>query len=203
MSDGATSRRTQVIRFAAVLVASFLFGGLTFPAQGALPAALGSFANSASGWTLLTVLVVMWSRARPGPAAVLGAVSFVLLVLGYTAAAFLGDLAYSPLLFSIVGIVVGPFVGVAAAWLRSESSRRTAAGAALLAGIGVGESVYGLTVISATTSPVYWVLIGTAGLTLLAGICAQRIRDAGSVVLAVTGTAIIATGFVLAYMSLG
>jgi len=45
-------------RGAVVLVASFLLGGLTSYAQGFLPDAAAPFANSASGWTLLTALLV-------------------------------------------------------------------------------------------------------------------------------------------------
>lgn len=201
-NDGPGTRRGQAVRFVVALVASFLLGNLTFHAQGLLPEAFSSFANSSSGWTLLTALLVAWSRARPAPAAALGASSFVLLVLGYTAAAYLGGLAYNPLLFSVVAVVAGPFVGIAVAWLRSPCSRRTALGTALLAGIGVGESIYGLTVISASTSPIYWVMIGVAGLVVLAT-SIGRIRNTGNVLLAVAGTAVIATTFVLAYVSLG
>ena len=100
-----------------VVVASFLLGGVTSYAQGFLPDAFASFANSASGWTLLTALLLFWSRLRTAPAALLGAVSFVLLVLGYTVASQVRGYVYDPLLFSAVGVVAGPFVGVAASWL--------------------------------------------------------------------------------------
>jgi hypothetical protein len=52
-----TSRPT--IRFGTVTVLSFLLGGLTSYAQGGfLPDSFASFANSASGWTVLTALLV-------------------------------------------------------------------------------------------------------------------------------------------------
>jgi len=191
----------SLVRWGAVVLLSFLLGGLTSYAQGFLPEALSSFANSASGWTVLTALLVYWSRARTAPAAVLGAVSFVLLVVGYMVAADLRGYVYNPLFFSVVGVVVGPFVGVAASWLRTAGVR-AALGTALLAGIGVGEAIYGLTVVGDTTSPVYWTLIGVAGLALLAGQIARRIRGVLPVVLALGGTALLAAGFLVAYTSM-
>ncbi|MFI8526586.1 DUF6518 family protein [Promicromonospora sukumoe] len=190
-----------LVRSGIVVVLSFLLGGLTSYAQGFLPDAFASFANSASGWTVLTALLVYWSRVRTAPAAVLGAVSFVLLVLGYTVAADLRGFYYDPLLFSVVGVVAGPFVGVAAAWLRADGVR-AALGTALLAGIGVGEAVYGLTIIRETTSPVYWTVIGVAGLALLAGVLVRRVRGVLPVALAVGGTVVVAAAFYLAYSSL-
>ncbi len=110
-----------------VAVLSFALGFLTSCAQGFLPDAFASFANSASGWTQLTALLVCWSRLTGGPAAVLGAVSFMLLVLGYTAAPEVRGFSYSPLLFSVVGVLAGPFVGVAASWLpRPDCGPRSA-----------------------------------------------------------------------------
>ncbi|MFJ3406455.1 DUF6518 family protein [Promicromonospora sp. NPDC090134] len=190
-----------VVRAGVVVVLSVVLGGLTSYAQGFLPDAFASFANSASGWTVLTALLVLWSRLRTAPAAVLGAVSFVLLVLGYMAASQVRSYVYDPLLFSAVGVVAGPFVGVAASWLRATGVR-AALGAALLAGIGVGESVYGLKVVRETTSPVYWTVIGVAGLALLAGLLVRRVRGALPVALAAGGTVLVAATFFLAYSSL-
>ncbi len=53
-------------RAAIVAAASLLLGAATFFAQGSLPDALRSFANSASGWTLVTVLLLNWIRVRAG-----------------------------------------------------------------------------------------------------------------------------------------
>jgi hypothetical protein len=189
-------------RAVAVLAASFLLGGLTSFAQGFLPDAAAPFANSASGWTVLTALLVGWARARTWPAAALGAASFVLLVLGYTAVADLRGFFYDPTLFGVVGLVVGPFVGVAAAWLR-RAGVRAALGTALLAGVGLGESVYGLTTVVETTGATYWDAVGIAALGLLATMLARRLRGALPVSVATAGTAVVATAFVLAYRALG
>jgi hypothetical protein len=187
------------VRITVAVVLSLLLGGLTSYAQGGLlPDAFSSFANSGSGWTVLTVLLVYWSRARTVPAAVLGAVSFVLLVLGYTVAAQLRGFVYDPVLFSVVGVVVGPFVGVAASWLRATGVR-AALSTALLGGIAVGECVYGLTVVRETTSPVYWTVIGVAGLALVVWTLARRVRGGLPVALASGGSLVVAAAFYLAF----
>jgi hypothetical protein len=190
-------------RAAVVAAASFLFGALTFFAQGFLPDAVRSFANSASGWTLVTVLLLTAVRAGPAAAVLLGATSFVLLTLGYSAAAQLRDLFYDPTLFALVGVVVGPFVGVATSWLRAVHPWQAALGTALLAGIGVGEARFGLTTVADTTSPVYWVLIGAAALALLVAMLVHRIRGVLWKLLAVVGTCLTAAAFVVSYQSLG
>ncbi len=189
-------------RAGAVSVASFVVGVFTSYTQGALPDAWRSFANSATGWTLLTVLLVFAARASTRLAAVLGAMSFVLLVLGYTAGAQLQGLSYNPVLFGVVGLVVGPFVGVAAAWLRARGVH-AALGTALLSGIFIGEAVYGLTVIADSTGPEYWVAAGAVGLLLLIGMLALRVRGGVPAMIAILGTAAVAAAFLVAYTALG
>lgn len=186
-------------RSAVVVIASFLSGVGTFFAQGFLPDAVTSFANSASGWTLVTVLLLWWARVHTALAALLGAASFALLTLGYSAAAQLQDLYYDPTLFVAVGVVVGPFVGIATSWLRSVSSWQAATATTLLAGIGVGESAYGLTVVADTTSPAYWALIGAVAIALLVAMLLLRIRGVQWRLLAVVGTGVTAGAFVTAY----
>ncbi len=196
--DRTRSRRTALLRSGIVLLASFALGFLTFFAQGALPDWFASFANSASGWTVLTVLLVLWSR-QPWPiAAPLGAASFVLLTVGYSVASSVQGLYYNPTMFALVGVVAGPFVGVAASWLSARGVRAALATSAL-AGVGLGEAVYGLTVVGDTTSPVYWTIIGATALGLLAWMLAKRIRGALPIALAVLGTAAVAGAFVAVY----
>ncbi len=189
-------------RASTVVVLSFLLGGLTSYAQSLLPESFSSLANSASGWTLITVLLIASTRVRPVPAALLGATSFVLLTLGYTVVSDLRGYTYDPLLFSLVGLLVGPFVGLATTWLR-EHDLRAALATATLSGIAVGEAVYGLTVVDASTSPVYWTLIGLAGLSLLAVMVTRRIQGSVPITLALGCTAVVAAGFLAAYQNLG
>lgn len=100
-----------------------------------------------------------------------------------------------------MGIVAGPFIGAAALALRRRPLH-AALGAGLLAGLLVGEAVYGLTVVGDTTSPVYWWISGAGGVLLL-GAMAFRIRRPGLIVLAAALTSSIAAAFLLAYQLLG
>lgn len=181
----------------AIVIASVAAGALTSYAQGFLPQYASSLANSPSGWTLVTAGLVFGSRLPARWAAPLGAVSFVLLVLGYTAAADVRGYHYEPLRYSVIGIVVGPFVGAAAAWLRANSLRAALA-TCLLAGIGLGDTVYGLTTIRETTSPVYWVAIGAVSVVLVIAMFARRIRGALPSAIALAGTPLVAGAFVIA-----
>ncbi|MDN5851850.1 MAG: DUF6518 family protein [Actinomycetia bacterium] len=201
--DAAAHRtRNKAMATASVAIASFALGALTSYAQGFLPDDARSFANSASGWTLVTAGLVFWSRLPARWAAPLGATSFVLLVLGYTVAAEFRGFHYEPLRFSVVGFVVGPFIGTAAAWLRA-SPLPAALATSLLAGIGIGEATYGLTTISETTSPAYWVAIGIVGVALVVAMIANRIRGAPSVATVLVGTPVVACVFIVAFRVLG
>ncbi|SEB66142.1 hypothetical protein SAMN04489806_1434 [Paramicrobacterium humi] len=184
-----------------MLAASLLLGGLTSCAQGLLPEWATSFANSSSGWTLLTAVLVFAARAAWGMSAVLGAGSFVLLTVGYAMVSTMRGFYYDPMFFSVIGVLVGPFVGVAACWLR-DRGLRAALGTAALAGIGIGDALYGLTVVASTTSPVYWGAIGVLSLALIAGMLVRRIRGVVPVVIAVLGSAAVAAAYLLAFRAL-
>ncbi|MDZ5663608.1 DUF6518 family protein [Nocardioides sp. S-58] len=190
-------RRTSVIT-AAVVGTSLLLGGLTSWAQGVLPDALAPFANSPSGWTLLTVLVVATARPSLGAGAALGVASFVSLVLGYTAASELRGLSYDPVLWGVVGVVAGPVVGAAAAAVVDRRPVVAAVGAGVLAGVLVADGIYGLTVVGGSTSPVYWTLCLVAGCALV-GTTAVRLRSpaaaAGVVASAAAATGVLTVGY--------
>ena len=175
-----------------------MLGAATSWAQGVLPDALESFANSPSGWTLLTVLMVGVVRPPVALGAVLGVLSFVSLVLGYTVASEVRGLSYDPLFWSVVGVVAGPFVGAAAAVLVGRHVIGTALGAGALAGALIADGIYGLTVVAGTTSPVYWVLCLVGGVALV-GVVAVRLRTRVAVVTllatAVVATAVLSAGF--------
>lgn len=179
-----------------VVTASLVLGGLTSWAQGVLPDALASLANSVSGWTLLTALLVAAVRPSLAAGALLGVVSFVCLVLGYTIASQLRGLAYDPVLWSAVGVVAGPFVGAAAAAVVGHHALRAALGAGALAGVLIADATYGLTVVAASTSAVYWTLCLALGVALVV-VTAIRVRTPYAVA-ALCGTAAVATGVITA-----
>ena len=67
----------------------------------------------------------------------------------------------------------------------------------------IGEAIFGLTVVNETTEPTYWVVIGAIGLALLLVMLIRRLRGAGPIILAITGTAAIAAAFVPIYTFVG
>jgi hypothetical protein len=191
-----------IFQLVGVVAASAVLGGVTSYAQTFLPDALRSFANSASGWTLLTVLVVLACRARTAPSAFLGGASFVALVLGYQMVSGLRGYPTSETLFLIIGIIVGPFVGVAASWLRREGWR-AALGCAALSGIAVGEAIYGLALLSDTTGWVYWTLVGAIGIGLLVFTVLRRLHTVRTRLLAITLVPVVGAAFFFAYWAAG
>lgn len=193
--------RRVTLQLVSVVAASLVLGGATSFLQLVLPEALSPFANSASGWTLLTALLVAACRARTAPSALYGAASFVALVLGYQVVSTLRGFPTSEELFLVIGVLAGPVVGVAASWLR-RPGWRAALGAGVLGGIALGECAYGLVLVLASTGWVYWTLIGAAGLALL-GAAATRPAQHGHRLLAVAVGIVVAVLFFFAYAGVG
>ena len=166
---------TLLVQLASIITVSLALGALTSFAQGV--EALSSFANSVSGWTILTATLVALLRPPLGWGAALGAASFVSLVLGYTIASELRGLTYDPAFWGLVGLCAGPVVGAAAAATMSAGWRR-ALGSAVLAGILLTDALYGLTVVSATTAAGYWIVVLVLAGVLLVAVAATRPRSA-------------------------
>jgi hypothetical protein len=185
-----------------VLIPSYLIGIATAWAQTVLPYSMFALANSANGWTLVVVLLILWARVELPLAAVLGSASSVLLMLGFTAGLALYGHAYDPLLWTLSSAVAGAFIGIATVWLR-ERGLRAALGTAALTGVTIGEALYGLSYVSESTSPVYWTLSGVVGLVFLTGMLAFRIRGRFPLALAVAGTAAVILVFVPVYGTVG
>lgn len=185
-------------RLGLLATASLVIGGLESWAQGFLPHSLAPLSNSVSGWTLVTALLLGGLRLPPRWAAAGGALSFVLLVVGYAAVSTWRGHYYSPLLWGALGLLAGPFVGVAVTWLRDRGVR-SALGAGLLSGIALGDAYHGLTVIADTTGVTYWIIIGTAGVLLAAVVAVRRVRRIRLVALMVALALLIAAGMVLAF----
>ncbi len=178
-----------------------MLGGLTSLGQTYLPAEFHSLANSSSGWTLPTAtLVLLLARSFP-EAAIGGALSFVSLTIGYSVVSGWRGFEFDPTTWAVIGLAAGPVVGAAAHALR-RGSILAAVGTGVLAGILIGEGIYGLTVISATTSPVYWWIAIVLGTSLLIGMLI-RLRS-GRATLIALGVAIVgAAAFPIAYLLLG
>lgn len=155
-------------------------GALTAYAQGWLGDGLGSLANSAGPWALAATAVALGAR-RPSTAAALATVVLMCCECGYAAATVArgGTNAASTVQFWLLAAALaGPPLGVAAAWSRERTGGvRAAIGAGVLPGVLIGEGVWGLTAIGATTNRWYWaaeVILGTTAVGVAAWLATRR-----------------------------
>lgn len=186
---------------AQVVGVGFATGGLTAYAQGWLPAQVGSLANSAGSWVLVAFLLATLAR-RPVVAAACAALAMVSLVVGYYAVNELRGFPSSTravMFWAAAALLVGPALGLAAHWLRTANAIWAALGVSVPAGVLTGEGVYGLTYISDTTYPPYWLFEIACGVALLVAVSALRLRRPVPIVVAGLATAAVAVALVLAY----
>ena len=194
-----------VLRGILAVAAAFVLGGLTSVGQQYLPEHLHSLANSAGSWTAICFAVLVLSRIRGWRAAGLGILVFIALNEGYGLVTRLKGFPYGILFenyWTIIALVIGPIVGLAASWVQSKRPALVALGAAAPATVLVGEGVYGLLYVSDTTSPAYWTGSIVVGAVFVVLIAVLRVRSVGWGILSIALTAIGAALFVLAYSSL-
>lgn len=156
---------------AVVLVGSVLVGGLSSLGQEYLPHWVSSLANSVGGWSMFAFLLVWLSRARPVLAAVLGALAFEAMVEAYAEVSLWRGFFYAApfsSLWSLVGLLAGPVLGVAASLVRYGRGRWPLAGVAVLSAVLMLEGGHGLVTLLSSTSPVYWTIEVVAGAVFLA-----------------------------------
>lgn len=103
-------------------------------------------------------------------------------------------------IWNLIAVVVGPAAVIAATWLRSPRRELVALGVAAPAAVFIGEGLYGLTVISDTTSPVFWSIELAAGVGLVA-ITAVRVRTIAAIGVLVGASALVAAMFYVVYSS--
>jgi Family of unknown function (DUF6518) len=176
-------RRTVLIAGLIVLIAGFLLGGLTSWAQFLLPAALKPLANSFSGWTMIAAVLVWLTRVRLAPAAILGAISFVTLNIGYVVVSVARGFPTGWILWSVIGLIAGPVVGIAAAALHLQNKNFVAIGAGVLGGILIGDSIRGFLIVLQSTGWFYWTLVAAVGVLFLATAAIGLLRSIRSVAL--------------------
>jgi hypothetical protein len=183
---------------AAVAVA---LGILTAYAQEWLPEDLGSLANSAGPWVVVA-FTLAWRGATRALAAATGAVALLALLGGYILGAETRGLSSSlttSTIWALAALAVGPPVGISAHWLRHRHPRYAPVGAGAVAGLLVGEGIYGLTVISDTTYPPYWVGHLLAGVAFLVVAIIRRSPTPRAFLVASLTAAVVAAGFTISY----
>lgn len=158
-------------------------GVLTAYGQGWLGDSLGSLANSAGPWSLAAFVV---GRAvRPSRLAV--AVPAAMLTLaccefGYALATIVrgGSNSTATIVFWLTAAVLaGPPLGLAATWSRTpigEGDWRRGAGIGAVAGVLVGEGVYGWTTVADTTDWRYWAVETALGAAIAVAVVMWALR---------------------------
>jgi hypothetical protein len=188
---------------AAALLIGTALGGLTDLAQTWLPWIASSLANSGGVWVLVSFLVAL-AAASAARAATQGGLSLLGLVIGYYLTAVQRGVAVSPTavrFWLLAALVIGPVVGLAAAWVRYGTPWRVAVGAGVISGLLGGEGVYGLRFIAHSTSSVYWAAQILFGLGLMLGLLAWRARPPAVRPVAIVTAFTVGAGTVAAFMT--
>ena len=197
--EAARSRgRASIAQLGLAVVVGVGIGALTSVLQGRL-GPLDPLANSAGSWCVVAALLASRTR-RPGLAVAIGVLTLWSLLGGYLLATELRGLAMSQtflLFWAACGAVGGPVVGLAGSWLRHDRAWRPALAVAALAGLLLGEAVYGLTVVVETTGVTYWALEAVVGLGVLVGWAVGRRPEARWLALGIVGSALGAGAFLL------
>lgn len=173
-----------------MLLGAAVVGGLTPFAQQYLPAWINSLSNSVGGWTAPAFLLVWLSRARPLLAVILGVVAFEVLVEAYGIVSIWRGYYFATGFsssWSVIGLAVGPVIGVAASLARYGRPVWRVLGVAVPAAVLVGEGVWALRNVADTTSPVYWTLeivVGTG--VMVVALLRARLRWSAALVCVVT-----------------
>ena len=176
-------------------------GGLTAYGQGRLPSGVASLANSAGPWVLVAALLALTAR-RATTAALTGGLALALLLAGYILTDWQRGYPSSHALiafWSLAALLAGPVVGLASYGLRHGTRTAAAWSAGLLSGLLGGEAVYGLTVISATTSQAYWWGQLALAFVVLTTLIEVRKLAAAESLLAIGIASLTGAAFVLAY----
>lgn len=188
-----------------VVGGSFLAGVLTSVGQGHLPAALHDVANSSLSWSVVAFALALLGR-RWWVCVLFATGAFVGQLAGYDVASQVRvghGLALSTWAFWLVqGALAGPVLGLVAWWGRRDPGLGRALAVAALGGLALGEGVYGLTVVAATTSPVWWSISVGLGVAAVAAYAVSSRSGRWSLV-AGLGAVLVGAGFWWAYQLAG
>jgi hypothetical protein len=192
----ASSTRVLLVAVGAGLA----IGIATSVGQRSLPEGLTPLSNSSGSWCLCAFALGLFER-DPRRAALVGFASLVAMLAGYALATEFRGYPVGPSMFvrwGVAAVIAGPAIGVGAAWLRGRNPLHVAAGVAPIAGILLGEGLYGLTVVAATTSVGYWIGEVAVGLTLVV-LAAIHLRNGPGIALMLALSASASVIFYLVY----
>ncbi len=174
---------------------------MTAYAQGWLPEEVGSLANSSGSWALVAFGLALLTTGA-AIAVTCGSLALLALLAGYVLGAGIQGFPSSKSLiifWGLAAVVAGPSLGLSAHWVRSGRPTLAALGAGAVAGVLIGEGVYGLRYIADTTYPPYWWTEVAIGVVLLCAVAVHRLRHPRYVGLSVVTAVTVAIAFVGVY----
>jgi len=186
-----------------IVTGALTVGGLTSWGQQLLPDALAPLANSASGWTLFTVLLLLRAGGGMRVSMVGGAAGFLGLSVGYALVSTARGYFFDPSFWVVVGVIAGPIIGAAVALARRTEPWARVSGTAVVAGVMAGEGVYGLLFVASTTGWFYWTLMIAVGAVIVVTGAVRLRSSRRSMAALVASTAVMAAAFPAAFLLLG
>ena len=196
-----TSTITLSRLLAVTVVVGLLLGAASAVGQQLASDAWRPVVNSAGSWTLVAFVAATLTR-RSAAGAVVAGVALLSLLAGYGIASEVRGYAVGAalvLFWGAASITVGPVIGAAASHVWRGEDRIAAISVSLMSGVLVGEGVYGLTIVSNTTEPHWWITSIVIGAILLAVVLIRRRASAAGWAAGVAGTAVVAGAFWLVY----
>ena len=178
------SRTRTLLGVLLVLAVASIVGALTPIGEVLLPRSVNAAANSSGPWAIITFASVSLANARGWVAAVLGAASFVAMDLSFFVVtdALGGYYPHVYLAFwLLVGVVVGPLVGLCASWLRSPRQALVAVASAAPTSVLIGEGIFMLYRLPGV-STLYAVASVGVGCALFLVLALSRLRRFGWVI---------------------
>jgi hypothetical protein len=194
---------SSLVAVALVVGAAILAGILSAVGDHQLPRSLNAAANSSAPWAMVAFASVYLTGRTRMFAAVLGAVSFVVMDLCFFVAFDLGG-GYYPhhyLAFWLgIAILIGPLIGLCASWLRSPEPWLREIAVASPAAILVGEGIFMLVWLPGMSFAysVASVAVGIVAFAVLAGVLLRRPRR----IVVSLAVSVVATGAFVAIYSL-
>ena len=203
--SSTSSGRSTVIGLTLVATGGLVVGTATSYLQGVLPRASNTLANSGAVWSVLAfaLVAIAMDAAREPAMAIAGVVALLAEVAGYYSIASplrgFPSTSSERIVWTAAALVVGPFVGLAAAWWTGGTELQRLAAAAAMSGIVLGEGMHGLIRIDRHGSQ-WWVEI-VLGLGVGAAVSNHRGRTAGERLAAVASVFLAAGVVFVAYGS--
>lgn len=163
----SVARPSPVAGLSVAIVVGLAAGALTAYSQAWLSDTTTSLANSAGPWSVAAFLAARYNH-RVATAVAASILTLTCCEVGYAIATEIrgGSNATSTVVFWLVAaLLAGPPLGVAGAWSARRGLHR-GVGFAVLAGVLIGEGLYGWTTVADTTDWRYWAFELLAGIVI-------------------------------------